>query len=136
MDNSKNAGAGGFDGPVTPVAHSARRGFPAVVAAIGLAEAVFTLVVGLTVARRPIWLGLLTMLPLLLLMVFLTTGPLVTQRQRLTYPLLVVVGFALTIAAGTFGMSFPLDPVWWIPAAVLIPIPFLVLAGLELRRRR
>jgi hypothetical protein len=112
------------------------RWHPKAMLGLGVLEAAIVLAGGLFPNA-----GLLLMpgalLPLFAYVIYTATRPVVARRQRYFYPILGALVAVVIAIAGPLGqVNFPQNPAWWVPAAVLSAIPFVLAAWLEVRGRR
>jgi hypothetical protein len=113
------------------------RWYPSVVAALGLVEAANVLLGGLTSSGGPSWLVPVALIPVFTLIVYTATRPVLALRQRVAYPVLGALSGALVAIAIPLGIvRFVGNPAWWVPAALIAAVPYLLISWFEVRGRR
>ncbi|WP_406638240.1 hypothetical protein [Amycolatopsis sp. WGS_07] len=111
------------------------RWYPKALLALGVLEAAILLAGGLGNVGLLLMPG--SLVPLFVFIVYTATRPVVGRHQRVLYPILgASVSLVIAIAAPLGQVRFTANPAWWVPAAVLSAVPFLVAAWLETRGRR
>ncbi|MCX5451422.1 hypothetical protein [Streptomyces nigrescens] len=72
------------------------------------------------------------LLPLLVLVIYTATRPVVPRHYRALYAVITAAGagiYTLTVTLGT--ALFSGEPLWWVPGAALCAVPFFLVGILE-----
>ncbi|WNM29197.1 hypothetical protein RKE30_01640 [Streptomyces sp. Li-HN-5-11] len=105
---------------------------------LGLAMTVMTAAYGLLLGpSSPYAVPVFLLIPLFALVVHTATRPVLARHHRALYAVMTASGaaiYSLTVTLGT--VSFPGEPFWWVPGAVLCAVPFFVIGVLDRRAAR